>query len=69
MTVSPSQARVTSQRASLWRRFANTSVRFVGWLFQRRQNCWSIVGANVSDRAATITTLLEQLLNYIKHTE
>lgn len=43
LTVSPSQANVTSQRASLCNKEVRTPVRFVGWLFQRKQNCWSIV--------------------------
>lgn len=55
LTVSPSQASVTSQSASLCSRLASTSVRLLGWLFQRKQNCWSIVGASVSDRAANNT--------------
>jgi len=41
LNVWPEQARVTSVRASLCRRLLRTSARFVGWLFHRRQNCWS----------------------------
>lgn len=42
-TVFPSQASVTSQRASRCSNEDSTPVKFAGWLFQRRQkNCWSI---------------------------
>lgn len=68
LTVSPSQARVTSHKASLCSRLASTSVRLFGWLFQRKQNCWSIVGANVSDRAANNYHITMLWLYYITDT-
>lgn len=62
LTVSPSQASVTSQSASRCNRLASTSVRLFGWLFQRKQNCWSIVGASVSDRAASLFKIVANRL-------
>lgn len=63
LKVSPSQARVTSQRASRRSRLLSTSVRLLLWLFHRRQNCcWlSIVpGVSLSSCFVFFVNLLEE---------
>lgn len=47
LTVFPSHANVTSHKASRCSNEVKTPVKLVGWLFQRRQNCWSIVPRSV----------------------
>lgn len=49
LKVSPTHARVTSQSASLASKELRTSVRLAGWLFHRRQYCWSILSISNPD--------------------
>lgn len=55
LIVLPSHASVTSQSASRCSSDVSTPVRFVGWLFQRKQYCWSMLLWNLQTGRGCVT--------------